>query len=101
MEDTTSSRIKLMAVIKGLEELTEPSVVTVLTSSMYVKNGITKWLPLWDLNGWSAAGGNPANLDLWQLFKKFSKKHLVACHCIGGRRSKGTDRASLLASGEL
>ena len=51
-ELTTNNRMELTAAIKGLHELTKPSDVTIVTDSKYLKDGMTKWLSQWVLNGW-------------------------------------------------
>ena len=47
--------------------LTRPCRVTLSTDSMYVKDGITKWVHNWRRRGWTtAAGGEVMNRDLWE-----------------------------------
>ncbi|MET0045179.1 MAG: RNase H family protein, partial [Candidatus Thiodiazotropha sp. 6PLUC3] len=52
---TTNNRMELLAVIRGLQELTRPSQVQVTTDSQYVKNGITQWIHGWKRNGWKTS----------------------------------------------
>ena len=42
---TTNNRMELMAAIRGLEALKHHCGVRLTTDSVYVKNGITEWLP--------------------------------------------------------
>jgi len=48
-----------MAPIRALESLTRPVVVRLHTDSKYVLDGVTKWLPRWESNGWQTAGKQP------------------------------------------
>ena len=64
---TTNNRMELMAAIIALETLNRPSTVRLSTDSVYVRDGITKWLPNWKRNGWKTAAKKPVkNDDLWQ-----------------------------------
>src|ERR1041385_4619667 len=42
--DTTNNRMELRAAIEGFRALTEPHTVKIFTDSVYLKDGITKWL---------------------------------------------------------
>ncbi|MGG2357300.1 RNase H family protein, partial [Salmonella enterica] len=44
---TTNNRMELMAAIAALELLKRPCRVTLWTDSMYVRDGITKWVKGW------------------------------------------------------
>lgn len=62
---TTNNRMELLAVIRGLEAITNPKLpVTVVTDSRYVVDAITKkWV-----DGWLRKPdfGGKANEDLWR-----------------------------------
>src|SRR5215472_4594214 len=49
---TTNNRMELRAVIEGLKALRYPCEVIVRTDSQYLRNGITKWIYKWKLDGW-------------------------------------------------
>ena len=49
---TTNNRMELLAAIRGLEALKRPCRVTLHTDSVYVKDGITRWIHKWRRNGW-------------------------------------------------
>jgi len=49
---TTNNRMELMAAIKGLEALKKPCRVKLHTDSIYVRDGITRWVHNWQRNGW-------------------------------------------------
>lgn len=97
---TTSNRMELMAAISGLERLTVPSVVTLLTDSKYVIEGITKWLPGWEAKGWKlASGGAVKNVDLWQRLKVATQGHAITWKWVKGHAGNpGNERADRLAS---
>ena len=48
---TTNNRMELLAAIRGLQALKRPAMVVLHTDSMYVKDGITKWVHNWRRNG--------------------------------------------------
>ena len=47
--DTTNNRMEMTAALAGLNALTGPTKVTVVTDSEYVFNGMTNWITKW---GW-------------------------------------------------
>ena len=49
---TTNNRMELMAAIAALEALDRPSTLTVVTDSVYVRDGVTRWIHGWKRNGW-------------------------------------------------
>src|SRR5258707_12594737 len=64
---TTNNRMELMAAIRALESLTKPATVRLHTDSVYLRSGITSWLPKWKRNGWRTSGNKPVQkADLWQ-----------------------------------
>jgi hypothetical protein len=68
--------MELMAAIRGLEALTRPCRVTLSTDSMYVKDGITKWVHNWRRNGWRTADKKPVkNAELWQALCAAAERH--------------------------
>jgi ribonuclease HI len=63
-------RLELLAVIRGLEALDQPSRVTLMTSSRYVNRGLTYGLEEWRSNDWTWESFGEMvpvkNQDLWQ-----------------------------------
>src|SRR5262245_42574417 len=47
-----SERLELLAVVRGLEALDEPSQVTLVTKSRYVSRGLRRGLAEWRANDW-------------------------------------------------
>jgi ribonuclease HI len=75
---TTNNRMELLAAIRGLEALTKPCRVTLSTDSMYVRDGITKWVHNWRRNGWRTADKKPVkNAELWQALCSAAERHRV------------------------
>lgn len=69
--DTTSNRMEMMAVIRGLSVIKTPSKVKVFTDSEYVRNGILK-------NGWVDKGHMAVkNYDLWGRMNKIVNHHVL------------------------
>ncbi|MBF8269693.1 MAG: ribonuclease HI [Gammaproteobacteria bacterium] len=76
--DTTNNRMELTAAIQALTELKRPCRVQLTTDSVYVKNGITQWLPGWKKKNWRTAGKKPVkNVDLWQQLDAVNSKHEI------------------------
>jgi ribonuclease HI len=98
--DTTNNRMELMAAIKGLESLTRGCKVRVTTDSVYVRSGITEWLPNWKKRGWKTAAGKPVkNLDLWQRLDQAAQAHDVSWHWVKGHSGHPeNERADALAN---
>ena len=48
--ETTNNRMELMAAISALSTLTQNSKITIVTDSVYVKDGVTKWISGWKKN---------------------------------------------------
>ena len=96
---TTNNRMELMAAIAALEALKRPSRVRLHTDSLYLKDGITKWLPDWKRRGWRTSAKKPVkNLDLWQRLEAAAAPHQVQWHWIRGHSGHPeNERADALA----
>lgn len=82
---TTNNRMELMAAIAALEALKRPSVVRLTTDSVYVRDGVTKWLHNWKRNGWKTAAKKPVkNDDLWKRLDAAQAPHQVDWRWIKG-----------------
>jgi len=68
--DVQGERLELLAVVRGLEALDQPSRVTLVTPSKYVHRGLLYGLEEWRTNGWSWEHFGQMvpvkNRDLWQ-----------------------------------
>jgi len=97
--DTTNNRMELMAAIAALETLKRPARVRVHTDSIYVKDGITKWLSSWKRRGWKTADKKPVkNVELWQRLEAAAARHDVSWHWVRGHSGHPeNERADALA----
>ena len=98
--ETTNNRMELTAAIKALEALKENCQVDVYTDSVYVRDGITKWLPRWRERGWRTAAKKPVkNQDLWMELAELVESHQVDWHWVKGHAGHpGNERADALAN---
>ena len=82
-KNTTNNRMELIAAIEGITEASKFShELTVITDSIYVKDGITKWIFSWQKNNWK--NGQIKNIDLWQKLSSLTYKHKVDWQWIKG-----------------
>lgn len=97
---TTNNRMELQAAIEALAALKEACEVTLTTDSVYVRDGITKWLPGWKQKGWKTASRQPVkNVDLWQALDTQSQRHRVHWHWVKGHSGhRENDIADQLAN---
>jgi len=97
---TTNNRMELTAAIMALESLTRPAEVRLHTDSIYLRDGVTKWLPNWKRNGWRTADRQPVkNVDLWQRLDTALARHQVQWLWVRGHNGDpGNERADALAN---
>jgi ribonuclease HI len=82
---STNNRMELMAAISALEALKGPSRIDLWTDSVYVRDGITKWIHGWRRNGWKTADKKPVkNAELWQRLDAATKRHEIEWHWLKG-----------------
>jgi len=77
--DTTNNRMEQIAVIKALQALKEPCIVSLYTDSAYVANAFNKgWLNSWQRNNWLTSAKSPVeNQDLWKDLLTLTDQHRV------------------------
>ena len=99
---TTNNRMELMAAIKALEVLKRPCRVELHTDSVYVRDGITKWIHGWRRNGWKTADKKPVkNAELWQELLDAAAPHRVEWRWVKGHSGHPeNDRVDALACSE-
>jgi ribonuclease HI len=97
---TTNNRMELMAAICGLKALKRPCRIVLSTDSRYVMDGLTKWLPGWQRNGWKTAAKQPVkNADLWQDLVAAAAPHRIRWEWVKGHAGHPeNERADALAS---
>lgn len=98
--ETTNNRMELTAAIMALNALKRPCNVTLTTDSVYVMDGITKWIHGWKKNGWRNASKQPVkNVDLWQALDEAVARHEVEWLWVKGHDGHPeNERADELAS---
>jgi ribonuclease HI len=99
--DTLGERLELLAVIRGLEALDQPSHVTLFTPSKYVSRGIAYGLEEWRRNDWTwECFGEMVpvkNRDLWQRLDQALNYHTIEFRVrrsVGGESEPETERRS-------
>jgi len=99
---TTNNRMELVAAIRALQALKRPCRVHLHTDSVYVRDGITKWIHGWRRNGWRTAGKKPVkNAELWQQLLDAAAPHRVEWHWVKGHSGHPeNDRVDALACAE-
>ena len=99
---TTNNRMELRAAIEGLNALKKPCQVKIHTDSVYVRDGITKWIHGWQRNGWRTADKKPVkNAELWQALLEAEAPHRVSWHWVKGHSGHPeNDRVDALACAE-
>ena len=97
---TTNNRMELMAAIEGLKALKRGMRVRVWTDSVYVRDGITKWIHGWKRSGWKTADKKPVkNMELWQRLDELNAAHKVQWRWVKGHSGDpGNERADRLAN---
>ncbi len=103
---TTNNRMELLAAIRALEALKKPSRVKLYTDSVYVRDGITKWVHAWLRNGWRTSDKKPVkNADLWQELIDATAPHRVEWHWVRGHaghpENERADRLACDAAGRF
>jgi len=97
--DTTNNRMEILAAIAALEALKRPCLVNLYTDSVYLRDGITKWIVNWKRNGWKTAARKPVkNVDLWQRLEAAIERHQITWHWVKGHAGHpGNEAADALA----
>ena len=100
---TTNNRMEMMAAIMALEALKRPCVVHLYTDSIYLRDGVTKWIHGWKKNGWRTADKKPVkNVELWQRLDTARAPHRVDWRWVKGHSGHPeNERADQLARGEI
>ena len=85
-ERTTNNRMELLAAIAGLEQLRQPSRVTLTSDSRYLVDAMTKgWRHGWKKKGWTRGKGKRLrNEDLWKRLDSARVPHDVTWKWVRG-----------------
>ena len=84
---------------QGLEALKRPCRVELHTDSIYVRDGITRWIHGWQRNGWRTSDKKPVkNAELWQELLDAAAPHRIDWHWVKGHSGHPeNDRVDALA----
>lgn len=101
-ERTTNNRMELTAALHALEELAEDEPAHLHTDSLYLRKGITEWLPRWVRQGWKRKGGAVENEDLWRRLQELNQKRSVRWKWVKGHAGhRWNERADELATAAI
>lgn len=98
---TTNNRMELMAVIVGLEALTKPCEVEIISDSKYVTDAFNQhWIEGWLKRGWkNSAKQEVKNIDLWQRLLRAKQAHNVKFTWVKGHAGHPeNERCDILAT---
>lgn len=99
---TTNNRMELMAAIVGLEALTKPCEVTLVSDSQYLTNAFNQhWVEGWIQKNWKRGKNEPVkNVDLWKRLLKAKEPHQVTFVWVKGHAGHPeNERCDALATG--
>ena len=99
--DTTNNRMELTAAIEALKVIVrENATITLYTDSVYLRDGVTKWMAGWKKNGWKTSARKAVkNVELWQELDKLASGHTIEWLWVKGHAgNKGNERADVLAN---
>ena len=73
--DTTNNRMEMTAALAGLDALTWPARVTIVTDSEYLYKGMTSWVTKWSSKGFKKKKGELLNPELWRSLGEAALEH--------------------------
>ena len=98
---TTNNRMEMTAAISAIEAvnaLGQNVPFELYTDSMYVINGITKWVAKWISAGWKKPNKAAVkNADLWQKLSRLNRPNITWKYVAGHSGDKYNDIADTLA----
>lgn len=101
--ETTNNRMEIMAAKEALRALPAAADVDLYTDSVYVRDGITKWIVGWRSSGWKTkARVDVKNRDLWEELDAELQRHEVRWHWVKGHAgNQWNERADELATAAI
>lgn len=85
MPQTTNQVMELMAVIQALKVFDEKGKsLTIISDSMYVINGATKWMPKWKVKGWMTKGQPVKHRPLWEELDALLTRNIITFKWVKG-----------------
>lgn len=100
---TTNNRMELQAAISALAALKRPCRVILATDSVYLRDGVTRWVHGWQKNGWKTADRKAVkNDDLWKALLAAAAPHDVEWRWVKGHAGDpDNERADQLANAAI
>lgn len=104
-EKTTNQEMELVAAVEAVKALASPAVLLkVVSDSLYVVDGITKWVPNWEKRNWQTKNGTPVKYQkLWFELRLRTVSEPVEFYWERGHNgnpgNEEADRLATLASG--
>ncbi len=101
---TTNARMEMMAVIKALQKLRDPSIVQLYTDSKMIVNAMEQGhAKRWRERGWKLSGNEDvADADLWERIIELCEVHQVSFFWVkghaGNKENQRCDRLSAHAA---
>ena len=84
-DNTTNNRMELTAAIEALKYFEDRQIITLITDSKYVKDGIQSWIQNWKKNGWKTAAKKPVkNKELWIELDQLISRHTISWEWVKG-----------------
>jgi ribonuclease HI/ADP-ribose pyrophosphatase YjhB (NUDIX family) len=83
---TNNGRMELMAAVRALKKLRQPSIVRLYTDSLMIVKAMQEGMAArWRAHGWKRGGGEPINdADLWERLLDLCQKHEVTFTWVKG-----------------
>ena len=106
---STNNRMELTAVVQGLQQLKRPTIVELVTDSVYVGTGLSEWMPKWKQQGWRRKEKGKfvpvKNEDLWRELDRLASSHTIRFTHVAGHSGHAEnelcDRMAVVAYTEL
>jgi ribonuclease HI len=97
---TTNNKMELTAAIEALKALKRPCEIELHTDSVYVKDGLNKWIHGWKKNGWRTSDKKPVkNAELWKELDAAVQRHTIDWRWVKGHAGdEMNERADELAN---
>lgn len=98
--ETTNNRMELKAAIEALRALQRRCRVMLYTDSVYLQNGVSRWLDQWKRKNWRNSQRKAVkNRDLWEMLDTLRTQHDITWNWVKGHSGDpGNERADELAN---
>ncbi len=95
--NTTNIRMEMLAIIKGIAKVPEPSKIKLYSDCQMLVNAINTWLDGWNAKNFKGV----ANVDLWEMYLKAAKPHEIKAVWVKAHNGNElNERCDAIASNE-